>query len=69
MMQNTSSKQSNRESFVLRIWHENDQSNWQGWVQHVRTGETILVRQIDDLLDFIELWTGKLDRRSDKGLK
>lgn len=53
-------------SFVIRIWWEQaddasaDHSVWRGWVQHIRSGETVHVQDLEGLLDFIERWTGKL---------
>ncbi len=69
MTKDACAKQSNRESFVVRIWHDEDSSQWQGWVQHARTGEAVMVKQVDELLGFIERWTGRLDCKEDEGLK
>lgn len=49
-----------RDSFVIRIWREEDQSGWQGWVQHTGTGEAAYVRDTDELLAFIERRAGPL---------
>ncbi len=45
-------------SFVVRIWRKEGQADWLGWVQHVRTGEEVCVRSLDDLLTFIERRAG-----------
>ena len=58
-----------RDSFVVRIWRKKGQSDWQGWVQHSRTGESAPVRNLDELLSFIERWAGKLMRAPRRGLK
>jgi hypothetical protein len=47
-----------RHSFVVRIWREVGLSKWRGWVQHACTGDAILIRELDDLLAFIEDRTG-----------
>jgi hypothetical protein len=49
-----------RHSFVLRIWREEGRPGWKGWVQHARTGESLFVRELGELLTFIEHRTGKL---------
>ena len=53
-------------SFVIRIWWEemdtsaDSQPIWRGWVQHTRSGEETYVQDLEGLLGFIELRTGKL---------
>ncbi len=49
-----------RHSFVVRIWREQDSAGWRGWVQHAGTGESAYVRNLDELLAFIERRTGGL---------
>jgi hypothetical protein len=49
-----------RHSFVIRIWREEGNAGWRGWVEHTRTGETSFVQELDELLAFIECRTGKL---------
>jgi hypothetical protein len=58
-----------RHSFVVRIWYEGTGSEWRGWVQHTRTGETALVQSPDELLSFIERRTGKPSGPPRKGLR
>ncbi|MBN1138452.1 MAG: hypothetical protein JXM73_17820 [Anaerolineae bacterium] len=67
--QNAGPKVTRRDSFVVRIWQEEGDSDWAGWVQHVNTGESARVRRLDDLLLFIEHCTGKLETTAQKGLK
>lgn len=43
-----------RESFILRIWREEGQPGWRGWVQHVHSGESALFQNLADLLAFVE---------------
>ncbi len=43
-----------REAFIVRIWREAEAPTWQGWVQHVRTQEARCVRNLDELVAFIE---------------
>lgn len=57
-----------RHSFIVRIWQEG-QSDWQGWVQHVNTGDSARVRRLDELLAFIERRAGKSEVTIQKGLK
>jgi hypothetical protein len=47
-----------RHSFVVRIWREVGPPNWRGRVQHTRTGDAVLFRELDELLAFIEDRTG-----------
>jgi hypothetical protein len=58
-----------RDSFVVRIWRKKNQPDWQGWVQHSRTGESAPVQNLDELLSFIERWAGKLMCAPRGGLK
>lgn len=64
-------------SFVVRIWRERGGSAqeqeviWKGWVQHVLSGESVYVQNVDELLAFMERWTGQLGSPGTlpKGLK
>jgi len=52
-------------SFVIRIWHEEanaeeDRAQWRGWVQHTRSGESVYVRDLQEVFEFMERWTGTL---------
>jgi len=58
-----------RDSFVVRIWREQGQLDWRGWVQHIRTGESALVRDLGELQAFFERWAGKLTETGRQGLK
>jgi len=58
-----------RDSFVVRIWRERDQPGWQGWVQHAGTGESASVRELEDLLAFIEERAGRLTEPGRTGLR
>lgn len=58
-----------RDTFIIRIWREEGQPGWTGRVQHVGTGESILVQSLDKLLAVIESRTGKLTGSDRKGLK
>lgn len=61
-------------SFIVRIWWEEEEADardrhfWRGWVQHVRSGEVTYVQDVEQLLNFIERWTGSL-RKSESELK
>lgn len=58
-----------QESFIVRIWQDQRQAGWRGWVQHTRTGESKVVGTVQELLAFIEQRTGKLDDTPHQGLK
>ena len=58
-----------RHSFVVRIWREEGSAGWQGWVQHTRSGESTVSRDLNELLTFVERCTGKLNGTMEKGLK
>jgi hypothetical protein len=58
-----------RDTFIVRIWREEGQPGWTGRVQHIGTGEVVLVRSLDKLLTFVERQTGKLTGPVRKGLK
>jgi len=53
-------------SFVIRIWWEQTDTAadspplWRAWVQHVASGETTCVQDLQGLLAFIERWMGRL---------
>lgn len=56
-------KQQRHDSFVLRIWWEEDEggvSIWRGWVQHAVSGEVRYFQRLSDLLAFLETHTGSL---------
>lgn len=57
------------ESFILRIWQAVDQPSWRGWVQHTGSGESTVVRTVQELVAFIEQRTGKLDDSQRHGLQ
>ncbi len=62
-------KPAHTDSFLIRIWREEGQAGWKGWIQHTRSGESALVRELEELWAFIERRTGKLDTTARKGLK
>ncbi len=52
-MKNTSDTQPFRETYIVRLWHEgNAQANWNGQIQHISSGETTVIRNIEDLLEY-----------------
>ena len=61
--------ESQRDSFVIRVWREEEEPYWRGWVQHARSGECAPVHSLEELQEFIERWTGSLNRPSKEGLK
>ena len=56
-------------SYIIRIWREEDKPGWKGWVQHARTGESAFIQRADEILAFIERYAGKLAESERKGLK
>jgi hypothetical protein len=61
--------QAQRESFVVRIWRENGQSEWKGWVQHVCSGDAIPLRNLQDLVSYLERWTTQPTMENRRGLR
>ena len=59
----------NRHSFLVRIWREGSGSQWQGWVQHIRTGEAVTFRSLNELLDFVQRWEKSQTQEGGRGLK
>jgi len=51
-----------RESFVLRVWWETEEGErcWRGWIQHAASGNNRYFLRIDDLLTFVQRYTGRL---------
>jgi hypothetical protein len=58
-----------RESFVVRIWRKPGQPEWKGWVQHVRSGESAFLDDVDDLSTFVRRWTAEPAGRQQQGLR
>jgi hypothetical protein len=58
-----------RDTFILRIWLDEDKPGWTGQVQHVGSGQSALFQSLDKLLAFIERRTGKLSGTERAGLK
>lgn len=62
-------------AFVLRIWWEpgltspNGRPLWRGEIQHAASGQTLVFQSLDDLLDFIQSRTGKLENTPGTGLR
>jgi len=53
-------------SFVLRIWCEEGETRWRGWARHASTGQVAYVQSAEELLAFIERYTGPLtDQRQE----
>jgi hypothetical protein len=58
-----------RESFIVRIWQEQGQPEWKGWVQHVRSGESAFLENLDDLSTLVKRWTLGLAGQKPQGLR
>ncbi|HEY76369.1 MAG TPA: hypothetical protein G4O00_09340 [Thermoflexia bacterium] len=48
------------DSFILRIWWEEEKQRWRGWVQHAGTGQMTYVQNLEELMAFIQRFTGDL---------
>jgi hypothetical protein len=46
-----------RHSFLLRIWWD-EPYLWRGWVQHIGSLETLNFKNISDLVNFIQKFSG-----------
>ena len=58
-----------RDVFIVRIWREGSAPEWQGWVQHTRSGESAGFRNLSELLAFIELRATVADLTEPQGLR
>ena len=61
--------QAQRESFIVRIWWEKGQPEWKGWVQHVCSGDSAPLRDLQDLMSYLERWTTRPARKEKRGLR
>ena len=61
--------QAQRESFIVRIWQEYGQSEWKGWVQHVCSGDSASLQDLQDLMSYLERWTARPAREEKRGLR
>ncbi len=57
------------QSFVLRIWRDRGRPGWQGWIQHVRSGESASVSSVGELLAFVQRFAGELEDTASRGLR
>ena len=57
-----SGRKSTNQSFILRLWREDEEDSgiWRGWIQHVGSGEAVFVQNLADFLAFIEQHFGVL---------
>ena len=62
-------RQAQRESFIVRIWWEKGQTEWRGWVQHVCSGDSAPLRDLQDLMSYLERWTAKPIGEEKRGLR
>lgn len=62
-------QQLQRESFVVRIWRQPGWGDWQVWVQHVRSGQSAALHNLDELRPFIERWSATPEGPGKRGLK
>lgn len=49
-----------RHSFVVRIWRDEGEAGWRGWIEDTRTGKASFFQELHELLAFIERRTGTL---------
>ncbi len=46
-----------RETFIIRLWRENTpEARWAGQIQHVRSGEKVVVQDLDTLLSKLRIF-------------
>ena len=49
-----------RETFIVRLWCDDEsQANWNGQIQHIRTGKIAAFRDLDELLNFFQNQIGE----------
>ena len=54
-----------RESFIVRIWRDNENTDlWRGQLQHVRSGEMIPIADMKKISAELEAYLKKVDRES-----
>ena len=52
-MDKLSDTQPFRKTYIVRLWHEGTpQANWNGQIQHIRSGETTVIRNVEELLEY-----------------
>ena len=61
--------QTHRESFIVRIWWEQGQAEWKGWVQHIYSGDSVPLQDLQDLTSYLERWTAKPAGDENRGLR
>ena len=52
-----------RETFIVRIWREKGRSEWKGWVQHVSSGDSAPLKDLQDLVSYLERWVTRSIRK------
>jgi hypothetical protein len=62
-------RQAQRESFIVRIWREEGQPEWKGRVQHVCSGDSAPLQDLQDLVSYLERWTAQPAREEGRGLR
>jgi len=65
----TSREPAQRESFVVRVWWKPGQAAHEVWIQHVRSGETTVVHDLDGIAAFIERWARRPAEKDRQGLR
>jgi hypothetical protein len=58
-----------RESFLVRVWWRPGQAVQEVWIQHVRSGETVIVHGLDGIVTFIERWSPQPTPKEQQGLR
>ena len=62
-------RRAQHESFIVRVWREPGWSEWKGWVQHTRSGDSAVLQSLAELMPFMERWTAGPDKENQRGLK
>jgi len=65
----TSREPAQRESFIVRVWWKPGQRTREVQVQHVRSGETAVIHDLEGLAAFIERWVPPPIEKDRQGLR
>jgi hypothetical protein len=58
-----------RESFIVRVSWKPGQAALEVWIQHVRSGESAVVHDLDGMAVFIERWAPRPTEKERQGLR
>lgn len=59
IMEKQNDTQPFRQTYIVRLWREDTpQASWNGQVQHIASGETTAIQDMDDLLEYFRAQLG-----------